>query len=367
MSETRPVLVPLINPNETEARVVDIHVNEGQQVQPGDLLATLETTKSTFELTAENAGYIAGLQATPGELMRAGELFAYLADHPNWQAPKVSETEKVSDRGVPEGLRITQPALSLAQQEGIDLGRLPIGPIVTEDQIKAALAKASKVPALKIPKAANQPNALIVFGGGGHGKAVIELLQAVGGFSLVGIVDDGLEAGTEVLGVPVIGNAVAALAPLREAGCQLAVNAVGGIGAVASRIAVSERLEEAGYAIPTLIHPSAVVEPSAELATGVQVFPQAYVGSESRLGRDCIINTGTIVSHDCVLADYVNLSPGVILAGGVQIGAGVLVGMGVTINLNVHIGLKARIGNSAVVKEDVPNGALVRAGGIWPP
>jgi len=44
-----------------------------------------------------------------------------------------------------------------------------------------------------------------------------------------------------------------------------------------------------------------------------------------------------------------------------------LIGMGVTINLNVTIGAGARVGNSAVVKLDVPRGAIVRAGAVWPP
>lgn len=366
MSEAHRVLVPLVNPNETEARLVDVHVKEGQPVKAGELLATLETTKSTFEVNAEAGGYVAGLQAKKGEMLRAGEVLCYLAADKAWKAPKGAQAKAESAAAVPEGLRITKPALALAQEKGLDLGALPVGPIVTEEGVRKALAKAGKAPAFKAPKAAGEPKAVIVFGGGGHGKAVIELLAAVGSYKLIGVVDDGLEAGAEVLGVPVLGGGEATLAPLRAAGCKLALNAVGGIGAVGSRIAVFERLAQAGFEFPTLVHPSAVVEPSAELAAGVQVFPQAYVGSSAQVGRGCILNTGTIVSHDCRLADYANLSPGAILAGGVQVGEGVLVGMGVTVNLNVKIGARARVGNSAAIKEDVPAGGIVRAGAVWP-
>lgn len=61
-----------------------------------------------------------------------------------------------------------------------------------------------------------------------------------------------------------------------------------------------------------------------------------------------------------------NISPGAILAGAVHVAERTLVGMGATINLGVHIGAGARIGNSAVVKADVPENGIVRAGGIWP-
>ena len=63
MSEAERVLVPLLNPNETEASLVALHVKKGQQIKSGELLGTLETTKSTFELIAERDGYVLGLSA----------------------------------------------------------------------------------------------------------------------------------------------------------------------------------------------------------------------------------------------------------------------------------------------------------------
>ncbi|MCW5875940.1 MAG: NeuD/PglB/VioB family sugar acetyltransferase [Anaerolineales bacterium] len=366
MSAALAVTVPLINPNENEARLAALHVKEGQKVKAGAPLATLETTKSTFELNAETAGYVAGLQAAEGDVLRAGALLCYLAPTKSWKAPKV-ETKAASavSTGIPEGLRITQPALLLAQQEGLDLAALPIGPIITEAQVRAALQGAAMAAQLEIPPGIAADNAVLVYGGGGHGKAVIELIRATGAYEPIGVLDDGRAPGESVLGAPVLGGG-AALAALRAAGCRLAANAVGGIGAMSSRLHVFERLNAAGFVFPSLLHPSAVVEPSARLGAGVQVFPHAYIGSDAEIGFGCIVNTGAIVSHDCVLAEAVNLAPGAILAGGVHVGEGTLVGMGVTVNLNVQIGAGARIGNSAVVKADVPDGGVVRAGAVWP-
>jgi sugar O-acyltransferase (sialic acid O-acetyltransferase NeuD family) len=367
MSEAERILVPLLNPNEPEARLVDLRVSEGQQVKSGELLGTLETTKSTFELTAESDGFIVGIGADQDEMLRAGETFCYLAESADWKAPKKTKKKKADKSdGLPEGLRITQPALQVAQSEGLDLSTLPVGPVVTEEQVRKALSKAGKVAEIIIPPEAAEKNSIVVYGGGGHGKAVIELIRAVGGYTLIGVIDDGLETGNFVLDVPVLGDGARALPALNEAGCKLAINAVGGIGAISSRIQVFERLKEAGFSSPALVHPSAVIEPSALLSPGVQVFPHAYVGSSSKIEQGVIINTGVIVSHDCELAEYVNLAPGAILAGGVQVGEGTLLGMGVTINLGVSIGPRARIGNSATIKDDVPAKGIVRAGSVWP-
>jgi acetyltransferase EpsM len=363
-AEAIPVRIPLLNPNEPEALLVGLHVKQGQHVTPGDLLCTLETTKSTAELTAEAAGYIAGLAFTAGQAARAGELLCYLAPTADWQ-PSVAATPEPPMVHVPEGLRITQPALALARQHNLDLSRLPVGVLVTEKIIRELLGEAARS-AFTLPETAFEPDAIIIYGGGGHGKALIDLLRALGTYPIAGVIDDRLTPGDHILGVPVLGGA-AILPELKQRGLALAVNAVGGIGNISVRIRVFQQLAEAGFTCPALVHPRAFVEPSAQLSAGVQVFPHAYVGSAAQIGFGVIVNTGAIVSHDCLVSDYANLSPGAILAGEVHIGSAALVGMGVTINLQVKVGDLARIGNGATVKQDVPRNSIVHAGTIWPP
>jgi sugar O-acyltransferase (sialic acid O-acetyltransferase NeuD family) len=209
------------------------------------------------------------------------------------------------------------------------------------------------------------PAVLIIYGGGGHAKSLIDLIRAEEKYRIHCILDDGIAAGSQIMGVPVLGDG-SKLAELRRQGIGLAVNAVGGIGSIAPRLKVYERLRLAGFGFPTVIHPRAFVEPTACLGEGGQIFFNAYVGSDVKVGFGCIINTGAIISHDCFLSDYVNISPGAILAGAVTVNERSLVGMGVTVNLNVTIGAGSRVGNSAVVKADVPENGVVRAGTIWP-
>jgi len=274
---------------------------------------------------------------------------------------------------IPEGLRITRPALLLARQAGVDLEGLPRGPLVTEAMVREWLESTQALPAGQAAQESGSqmtgektPAAVLVYGGGGHGKMVIDLLRLIPTYRIEGVVDDGLEVGSQVLGVPVLGGS-GCLEALQRQGVRLAVNAVGGIGNIQSRVAVFERLAQAGMACPPIVHPTAFVEASAALEEGVQVFHHAYVGSAARVGFGTIVNTGVVVAHDCQIGACANLSPGALLAGGVQVGDYALVGMGVTINLEVKIGARARLGNGATIKRDVPDGAVVRAGTIWPP
>ena len=364
---TAPVQIPLINPNEPEALLAALHIAEGQQVQAGDLLCTLETTKSAADLPAEAAGFVAGLRLAEGQTVRAGDILCYLADDPHWQPPEAQDTPDASPASgdLPEGLRITQPALALARQHGLDLGKLLLDSLVTESSVRALLEKSSSQAGFAPPHSDFDPMAIIVYGGGGHGKSLIDLLRMLHTYRLVGVIDDGVPPGSTLMGLTFLGGGEK-LSELHAQGVRLAVNAVGGIGNVAVRIKVFQRLAQAGFVCPAVVHPTAFVEPSAVLSAGVQVFPHAYVGSEAQVGFGAIVNTGAIVSHDCRLGDFVNISPGAMLAGEVQVGAGALVGMGATLNLRVSIGAGARIGNGATVKEDVPEKGVVRAGGVWP-
>ena len=363
-----PVTIPLLNPNEPEALLAALHVQEGQQVAAGDLLCTLETTKSAADLPAEQAGIVVGLRSQQGETVRAGEILCYLAEEAGWKPPAAAvsteENKALSEEALPDGLRITQPALALARQLGVALGQLPRDRLVTESVVRSATVKPSGLE-LSPPASAFDAQAILVYGGGGHGKTLIDLLRRLGTYQIVGVIDDGLPAGAQVMGLPVLGGAEV-LPKLYEQGIRQAVNAVGGIGNLAVRVQVFRQLAEAGFTCPAVIHPRAVVEDSARLSAGVQVFALAYVGSEARVGFGGIVNTGAILSHDCALGDYVNISPGAILAGEVQVGSGTLVGMGATINLQVKIGAGARIGNGATVKADVPEKGIVRAGSVWP-
>jgi sugar O-acyltransferase (sialic acid O-acetyltransferase NeuD family) len=359
------VLIPLLNPNEPEAVLADLSITEGQQVTEGDLICTLETTKSTADVHAEARGYVIGLQANEGHTVRAGDVLCYLAESPDEPLPTKNDHLPIDEEtSLPAGLRITQPALDLARKHGLGMDLFPIGSLITEGVVQSMLKKQTPSE-FNLPESEFDPSAIIIYGGGGHGKSCLDLVRALGVYRVVGFVDDGISTNQDIMELPVLGGSEI-LAELYAQGVRLAVNAVGGIGDLTPRIQVFAKLAKAGFASPAIVHPTAFVEISATLAPGAQVFPHAYVGSEAQVGFGSIINTGAIVSHDCHLDEIVNISPGAILAGEVTVGRGALIGMGATINLMARIGSGARIGNGATVKSDVPQNGIVRAGGVWP-
>ena len=366
-----PVVVPLLNPNEDQAQLVELYVNEKQFVSKDDLICTLETTKSTNDILAETEGYILNILADKGDMVSVGSTLCYIASSEDWE-PSPEQLSDNSQSNIPiENLRISKPALQLAKEAGVSLKTLPSDVFITKEFIQklikenSAISPEQNLTPSDFLKASYSPNNILVFGGGGHGKAIIDLLGATTKYQIAGIIDDGIPPGAKVMGVPVLGGKNM-IDELFSRGVINAANAVGGISNVQLRISVFDLLSKAGFTFPILVHPTAFVEPSATLAEGAQIFPHAYVGSEATIGFGNIINTGAIISHDCALADYVIISPGAILAGKVQIGENTLIGMGVTINLNVSVGKSVRIGNGATIKADIPDKKIIKAGAIWP-
>ena len=368
MSKLTPITIPLINPNEPDALLAALKVAEGDQVETGQVIALLETTKSTAEILAETSGYLVGLRYAVGDTLHAGDVLAYIGVSPDSQDPTLPpwlhdtasmETHPVKVRG----LRITEPAQELALARGLDLDDLPQGPLVTQAMIHELLNASEKVQTAPIPEGEKR---LVIYGAGGHGRSLAALIRALGTYDLLGFLDDGVETGQMVLGLPVLGGAEQ-LETLAREGVRMAVNGIGGITDLQVRLLVFDRLRVAGFHCPAVVHPTAFIEAGADLEDGTQVFPFAYIGTEVAVGYGCIVNTSAIISHNCVLSQYVNLSPGAILAGGVWVGENTLIGMGATVNLNVQIGKSAQIGNGATVKADVPDGGIVPAGTIWPP
>lgn len=196
--------------------------------------------------------------------------------------------------------------------------------------------------------------AILVLGAGGHGKAVVDLVLTHGGWRAAGVVDAAPRVAA-LLGVTVLGDE-SLLAALARSGIGHAHPAVGNN---VQRVAAAGRLAEAGFALPALVHPAAILSHGATIGEGVAVLARAVIGPEARIGRLALVNTGAIVEHDCIVEDAAHIAPGAVLTGGVRIGAGAMIGAGAVIRPGVTIGAGAIIGAGAAVLADVPPGATV--------
>jgi sugar O-acyltransferase (sialic acid O-acetyltransferase NeuD family) len=356
------VVVPLLNANEPEARLVGIHVQDRQAVDKGARLFTIETTKAASDIEAQEAGFVRIL-AGEGGMVAVGDVIAVITTSADEQLeikPKKLLSGHTGDLASKREMRITKPARALADSLGLDLTKFPTDQLVTEELVRQFAGFKLEI---SLPPS-NRPY-ILVYGAGGHAKSVMEIEIQNKFHAIAGIVDDdqGL-TGKQVLGIPVLGTRVV-LPQLIALGVKLAANGVGGILDITVRIKIYKLLESTGFSFPALVHPRATIEPSAKLDEGVQVFANAYVGSEAVLKSRCMVNTNAVVSHDCVIGAYTHIAPGALLAGHVHVGDRTLIGMGVTTAIGVQIGEGVRIGNGAILLASVPDGMVIQAGRFW--
>ena len=130
------------------------------------------------------------------------------------------------------------------------------------------------------------------------------------------------------------------------------------IGAVARR-GIVERLASEGRRLATLVHPSAVVAPSAHLEPGCVVFPGVVIGARTRVGGGTIINRGALLGHHTEIGAFSFVGPGANIAGAIRMGGQVYVGLGAVIRDGLSVGAHAVIGAGAVVVADVAEGTTV--------
>lgn len=183
---------------------------------------------------------------------------------------------------------------------------------------------------------------VIVIGGGGHAKVVIDCILSAGD-RVVGVLDDGLDIGNIVLNIPVLGKIEDYI---KYTDKQFII----AIGSNVVRRRIAENMKVKWY---TAVHPRAVVSQYADIGVGTVVMPNAVINAGTSVGEHCIINTGAAVEHDNQLEDYVHISPAASLGGTVSIGKETHIGIGATVKNNIHICDSCIIGAGAVVVKSI--------------
>lgn len=185
---------------------------------------------------------------------------------------------------------------------------------------------------------------LYIFGAGGHAKVVISALKECD-LTISGIFDDCPNLiGKKILGVPVLGT-------VAESRKYKIKKAVIGIGSNHVREAIASSYD---YNWISVIHPQAVIDPTARIGKGTVIFAGAVINADVKIGDHVIVNTGALVDHDCLIERFCHVCPGTILTGGVEVQESCLLGAGSKVIPGKKIGRKSVIGAGSVVIKDIP-------------
>lgn len=182
---------------------------------------------------------------------------------------------------------------------------------------------------------------LILIGGGGHCKSVIEVAESAG-YNILGILDRPEEVGKKVLAYDVIG--VDDDIPNYVDKAEFVIT-VGFIKNPALRIKLYNKVLEAGGKLATLIASTAYVSKYAKIGQGTVIMHQAFVNAGAEIGENVIINTLANIEHDACIGNQCHVSTGAMINGDCKIGT------------NCFIGSQSVLANAVFVCSDVVVGA----------
>lgn len=144
---------------------------------------------------------------------------------------------------------------------------------------------------------------LLILGAGSHGREVRELAESLHVFREIAFLDDGTPE------VPILG-------PCKGFSRYIDAYPVAfpAVGDQTVRMRWLGDLAQAGFVLPVLIHPAAVVSPSARIGYGTVVCARAAVGSGAVIGSGCIISSGATIDRGVELPDGTHVDCGQVVA-----------------------------------------------------
>jgi sugar O-acyltransferase (sialic acid O-acetyltransferase NeuD family) len=199
---------------------------------------------------------------------------------------------------------------------------------------------------------------VFLFGASGHAKVVIDILERVGRYRVVGLYDDdpALQSGV-FLRYPLLGGRERLLESIRKRTSP--AGAIVTIGDNHARRRVAQWLQEQGCRLVNAQHPSSQIARDVDLGPGVVIAAGAVVNPATRVAEGAIVNTAASIDHDCSIEPYAHIAPGSRLCGGVHIGSGTLIGAGSVIIPGIRVGCDVVVGAGSVLIRNVPSNTKV--------
>ena len=176
---------------------------------------------------------------------------------------------------------------------------------------------------------------IILIGGGGHCKSVIDVIEQEDQFKIAGIVDKPEFLGSDILGYSVIGNDSDLGILVKK--YQYALVTVGQIKSPLLRIKLFNLAKELGFILPSVASPRSYVSKHAIVGNGSIIMHDVLVNANAQIGENCIINSKALIEHDCLISSHCHISTNTTINGGVVVKSGCFIGSGVTTKESITI------------------------------
>jgi acetyltransferase EpsM len=195
---------------------------------------------------------------------------------------------------------------------------------------------------------------LVILGGPGDGivvaQAIRDLAQAGSKVSIAGFLNDRIEKGELIYGVPVLGplNSWCALPT-----DVLFVPALHKVGEMAQRARLLTELGIPEMRWASVVHPTACIADDVTLGTGSFIASYVTIQPGTKIGRFVSIRAGANVGHDAIVEDFAYIGPNTTLAGRARLAEGAHLAPNAAVLDKVVVGRYAVVGLGSAVMKNV--------------
>lgn len=199
---------------------------------------------------------------------------------------------------------------------------------------------------------------VILLGSGGHAKVVIDILEEMGKYEIIGITTRVKNNKDYFKGYPVLGDDTV-LYDLFNQGIKYAALGVGGFANNNLRRKIFSKLKNIGFEVVSIIHPSAVISKTVTLGEGVVVCPGVAINADAHIGNNVILYTGSIIDHESIIEDHVLIATGTAVGANCLIKEGALLALGSKVISGTEVGKNVCVAAGAVVVNDIDDNLRV--------
>jgi len=189
---------------------------------------------------------------------------------------------------------------------------------------------------------------LVIVGGGGHCKSLIDFVEQMAHIEIIGIIDND-QSLRSIFNYPVIGVDEIISEFIKQNPDVIFHVGIGQVKNNRGRVKVFQNLVDHDAQIINLIAPSSHVSRHAKLENGNAVMQYAMINADCVIGSNNIFNTRSTVEHETRIGSHCHISTHAVVNGNCDIGDHVFIGSNATILQGVQIANEVTIGAGAVV------------------
>jgi sugar O-acyltransferase (sialic acid O-acetyltransferase NeuD family) len=344
--------------SDTKCLITEVFFPSGSKVIKGQVLFSFETSKSLIDVEATEDGYLFH-QLETKSYVDIGQAVAVITDEPNYDINSLSPKEwdvRANSIATQTDIVVSGKAAKLIAEHNIDMEIFSGRQLIKEKDVQAYLASTKSVAPSFIRSDLND---VIIIGGKGGCKMVIEAIRSTNCYTIKGILDTEIAAGESVLGVPILGNE-SLLEILYDQGYRNVVLSFTLLNNLPLREERYLQFKKKGFLFPNIVHARATVEPSVKMGEGNIILANSMLGSDVVLGNVNFVNTGAMICHDAVVNQNNHFAPNAVLAGRITVGCNNLFGMCSTTYFDVKVGNRNIINNGVNIFADIHDNEILR-------